>query len=176
MRQLCTWKRSSGFYAIAIKEHLIMCNREDECRSREVTIREGTIFSLEQSQTEFSSLREMFRSVSDAFDSGQDQDALNQLKSDVIPRVRAFHQFCEVLLEQFANVLPTELADGLASKVLAMRDMVGSLTDETEKGNFTEVGDILRFDFSDMINECYTLFPKLADFFRESKLDALDEY
>jgi hypothetical protein len=153
-----------------------MSNQEEEDQTRDVSIREGTIYSLEQSQTEFSSLKDLFRAVSDAFDSGQDQDALNQLKSNVIPRVRAFHQFCEVLFEQFSAVLPTELADDLASKLLAIREMVVSLTNETEKGNFTEVGDILRFDFYDIVNDCTSLFPKLVDFFRESKLDALDEY
>ena len=48
--------------------------------------------------------------------------------------------------------------------------------DETEAGNFTEVGDILRFDFFDLLDSLSALFPQIAECFKNSDREDLDEY
>lgn len=151
-------------------------NQEKDQKNKEMTIREATIYSLEMSEAEFNSLKETFQQISELFDSAKDIEALNQIKSEIIPKVTSFYNFCLTLTTQFDLVIPEGLNEELRDKIFKMEKLCNSIDQETDAQNFVEVGDILRFDFYDLINECSQLFPKLIDCFTNAHNEELDQY
>lgn len=141
----------------------------------ELNVREATILSLERSHEEFENLRKSFQVISEHFDAGRDAEGLTQIVNEVIPKIEPLQSFCFTLGDTFAEIIGEELLDELIAKVNAVHDIVETLEEETENGNFTEVGDILRFDFYDLVNELDSLFPKMTQKFKDSSDERLSQ-
>lgn len=142
----------------------------------EVTVREGTLFSLRKSQEEFDAIKVLFQTISDKFDSGEDGEGLALIKDDVIPKLSHLYEFCFTLGNVFTDVIGEKLEKQLTSTLNSMDTLMKTLGEETGKGNFTEVGDLLRFDYFDLINELSELFKTLCVCFETSKNTKLDKY
>lgn len=142
--------------------------------NKEMTLRETTIFVIEKSQDEFKKLKEAFKTTSDFLDAGKDLDGLNHVKEKIIPQISSFYEFCFTMMNSFDDVMGPDLAERLKEKFTNLDNLMKTLTNETEARNFTEVGDLLRFDFTDLINEFSVLFPEIAESFKTSKREDLN--
>ena len=142
----------------------------------EMTVREATVYSLECSQAEFENMKEEFQSISSKFESGADHDALLLVRDKVIPKITPLFEFCFTLTHVFDDVIEESVRLALEKKIVDIDRLMGKLAEETEKANFIEVGDMLRFDFTDLVTEISVLFPKIKQCFHDSKVERLDEY
>lgn len=143
---------------------------------KDMTIRDATVFALEQSLEEFKKINAFFKEASSCFEEGKDAEGLSLIASEVIPQVKNLFEFCHTLLAMFEDVFDDATREEFAKKYLALEELMNSLVSETSKGNLPEVGDIMRFDFTDLINDMSALFPKVADCFRKSDKKELDAY
>ncbi len=143
---------------------------------RDLSIRDATILALRNSQQGLAELKGLFSKASGHFDSGEDDEGLNIIAGDVIPRIKAFFGFCKSLVD--INHQTITEANGVKLGELFVRSeaLMKKLFAETEARNFTEVGDILRFDFSDLLSEYGVLLPALVEDFKNSKNPALDSH
>jgi len=143
--------------------------------NNDTTLREKTIFVLEKSQEEFKKLKDSFKNASDAFDAGRDQDGLELIRDSIIPQVSSFYEFCFTMVNAFDDVMDEVLLARFKEKFNCLDAIMKTLSKETESGNFTEIGDILRFDFTDLFNEFSALFPEVIKSFKESTRDDLND-
>lgn len=143
---------------------------------QDVTVREATISALEQSEAGFAKMKENFHAVSDAFDAGKDMDGLQLIQEKVIPHIKSFCGFCITIIDTFGGVLSDDVRTELEKKICSMDKLINKLMEETGKANFTEVGDLLRYDFCDLVTEFSALFEKIRACFKNSKSKELDSY
>jgi hypothetical protein len=151
-------------------------NKNLEADSKEMTVREASIFALKQSAEGLQKMKDDFKSVSNKFDLGNDAEGLQLIKDQVIPDINTLYQFGYTVSFMFDKVIGEELSNQLKEKVKALDEIMNQLCDETEKANFTEVGDILRFEFTDLINEFGNIFPKLVERFKACEAEELDQF
>ena len=142
--------------------------------NNEMTLREATIFVIEKSQDEFKKLKETLKTTSDFFDAGKDQEGLNNIKDAVIPQISSFYEFCFTMINSFDDVMGPDIAGRLKEKFENLDALLKALTNETAAGNFTEIGDLLRFDLTDLINEFSALFPEISESFKSSNREDLN--
>ncbi|OGV56740.1 MAG: hypothetical protein A2017_09750 [Lentisphaerae bacterium GWF2_44_16] len=140
----------------------------------QMTLRETTIFVLDKSQDEFKKLKEALKTTSDSFDAGKDTEGLNNIKSVVIPQISSFYEFCFTMINSFDDVMGPDITGRLKEKFENLDTLLKTLTNETETGNFTEIGDLLRFDLTDLINEFSVLFPEISETFKTSTREDLN--
>ncbi len=143
---------------------------------REVTVREATIFALDNSEKAFEEFRKCTREIGECFDTGRDEEAFAIIKETFYPGVIGLAQFCHSMLEMNHDVLGKELSERLCSDLAQINELLTSVAKETENGNFTEIGDVLRFDFIDVIASLSKSFPEIKEAFRTSTKPSLDEY
>jgi len=143
---------------------------------QEVTVREGTIMTLEQSSEGFNCLKESFKAISDAFDRGDSVNGLNMISESIIGPTNAMFGFFMTLAGSYDVVLGEELTKTLLKKIKAIDEILDILEKETEGGNLVEVGDVLRFDYFDALTELDGIIPQLVEKFKTSTASELDEY
>ncbi len=129
-----------------------------------------TISALDASSIEFRKLKKVFNDVSDTFDDGDNQVGLELIQDDVANGIGALENFVLTVFTQFSNVLTTKLKKNITDNISTMQELFTNLTEETVKGNFTEVGDILRFDFSEFIEELASVFVNISKELKELKI------
>lgn len=142
--------------------------------NKEMTLREASIFTLEQSQGELDKLKEMLKSASQKFDQGNDAEGLNIIQTEIIPQIKNLSEFCNTMLNDFGGIFKEEALNEFLKEYTALGELLMTLAQETEKGDFTEVGDILRFDLTDLLTELAGTFPKLIECFKDSDNEDLD--
>jgi len=140
----------------------------------DLTVREALIQTLDQSPQEFELMKRDFKRASDAFDLAHDQDGLQIVRDDIVPRMQALIGFCLSIYEYHLNILGKEYAEDFCARTVQLNSLMEKISKETENGNFTEVGDILRFDFYDFINDMNMFFQKIRPVFAESSDPRLD--
>jgi len=146
----------------------------ENSQDKDMTVREATIYELEQSQAEFKKLKETIKRASGSFDSGNDLEGLTVIKDELIAHISSFHVFCSTIVNNFGDILSGGLKDELENKIAHLDKIFNLLARETESGNFTEVGDLLRFDMSDLLNEFSVLFPKVSECFHKSDREDME--
>ncbi len=125
-------------------------------------IKTMTVTALRSSQGGLDEFSRMFAACSGAFDKGDDHAGLKGLK-DLIPRLGEFATFCATVMEVCEDCLePTEYAEFMA-RCEAYEKLLGTICSESEAGNYIEVGDVLRFDFCDLMKAFSRILPALAD-------------
>ncbi len=144
-------------------------------QNTEMTVREATLVAIGKSAEGLKEIKDIFLEAASAFDTGKDREGLQVIEGTLIPRLSAFYQFCVAIKDSHADVIGPELAERLGVKFKQLEAVMDSLAKETEAGNFTEVGDILRFDFHDLLSEMSAIFPELARKFSESSDKSLDK-
>lgn len=142
--------------------------------NKEMTLREASIFTLEQSQGELDKLKEMLKRASQEFDQGNDAEGLNIIQNEIIPQIKNLSEFCNTMLNNFGGIFEEEALNEFLKEYTALGELLMTLAKETEKGDFTEVGDILRFDLTDLLTELAGTFPKLIECFKNSENEDLD--
>lgn len=143
---------------------------------KDLSVREATLLALESSQTGLTELKELFKKAASSFDSGDDKEALRIISADLIPKIKAFFTFCASLVNANADVLEPALADKLASVFERSNTVMKTLAKETEAKNYTEVGDLLRFDFSDLLSEYGVILAEVSKNFKSSGKASLDSH
>ena len=143
-------------------------------QDRDMTVREATIHALEQSLEEFKKLKDSIKKASGSFDAGSDLDGLVVIRDEIIPQISSFNVFCLTLLDKFGDVLEGDIGEEFKCKVETLDALFVTLSKETESGNFTEVGDLLRFDLTDLLTAFWGMFPKMIELFKSSTREDLD--
>ena len=143
---------------------------------QEVTVRQGTIMTLEYSHEGFNSLKESFKEISDAFDRGDTVNGLNMITEKIIGPTNAMFGFFMTIAGSYDIILGEDLTKTLLSKIKAIDEIIDILEKETEAGNLVEVGDVLRFDYFDALTELDGLIPQLIGTFKSSSAPELDQY
>jgi len=143
---------------------------------KELTIREAMFLVLDKSPQEFEKMKVLFKKVSDCFDVGDDINGLQILSNEVFPMVRSLAEFCSSIFDYHLRVLGEDVGYEFCERLKQLNNLLATLAEETHKSNLTEVGDILRFDMYDFINELETFFPEIRKCFEESKFPGLDQY
>jgi len=98
---------------------------------KEMTIREATIFTLEQSVEEFKKINESLKEASSCFEEGKDSEGLSLIATEIIPKVKNLFEFCDTIINMFNDVLGETLLDVFAKKYFALEDIMNALVDET---------------------------------------------
>ena len=143
---------------------------------QDVTVREGTIFTLEKSKEGFDALKETFKAVSDAFDRGDSLKGLTLISDHIIAPTNSLFGFFMTLANSYDVVFGEELLKSLLTKLKAIDAIIDTLEKETDDGNLVEVGDVLRFDYFDALTELENVIPELIEKFRTCPAKELDEY
>ncbi len=124
--------------------------------------RNATIDALEASPSEFEKLRKIFNDVSDAFDDGNDELGLALIQENLSNGLGTLENFILILFSQYSEELSESLKNKVVENIKKMQELFNDLASETGNGNFTEVGDILRFDFTEFIDELSETFIELS--------------
>lgn len=143
--------------------------------NKDMTVREATVHVINESENEFSSLKEAFRESAEKFDSGDDLAGLQIIQEKIVKRLSNLSEFCFTICNVFGEVVGEELKKKISAQNESLDKLMKVMTEETGKGNFTEVGDLLRFDCFDLINGFSSVFPKIAERFKNSDEKILDE-
>ena len=143
---------------------------------QEVTVREGTIHTLECSKEGFNALKENFKKVSDAFDRGDSVAGLTMISEDIIGQTNALFGFFMTIANSYDVIIGEELVRKLLVRIKAVDEIIDILEKETETGNLVEVGDVLRFDYFDALTELDSILPELIEVFKTSTAPELDQY
>ena len=143
---------------------------------KDVTVREGTIITLDGSRAGFHSLKESFKSISDAFDRGDSVNGLNMIAENIIGPTNAMFGFFMTVAGSYDVILGEELTRNLISKIKAIDELIDILEKETGAGNLVEVGDVLRFDYFDALTELEGLIPQFVEKFKNSTAPELDQH
>lgn len=154
----------------------ILIKEGQTMEDREVTVREATIFALEHSEEAFNEFRKCTKEIGECFDTGRDEEAFSIIKDQFYPGVIQLGQFCHSMLEMNHDVLGKDLAERLCTDIGQINELLTNVSKETENGNFTEIGDMLRFDFIDIIASLSKSFPEIKEAFRTSTKPSLDQY
>lgn len=129
-----------------------------------------TVEALRNAQSGLNEFKSRFQQCSDTFDSGDDNGAL-QIFRDMLDGLREFSAFCSALMENCPYYASQEECEKLNSKCERLHRLMENIVNHSEKQNFTEVSDILRYDMSELMDEFGTLFPDLADAVEAHKED-----
>ena len=124
-------------------------------------LKKQTIDALTKSSEEFEKLKDAFVSASDCFDDGKDLDGLQIIQDAVHPGIAALCNFVENVFTSFNEGFNDELKEELILKIEEAENLIKNLSEETTSSNFTEIGDILRFDFTDIVDDFAKIFPKM---------------
>ncbi len=124
-------------------------------------LKKQTVDALKNSSSEFEKLKETFVSASDCFDDGKDLDGLQIIQDAVHPGISALCHFVENVFTSFNEGFNDELKEELITKIEDAEKLIKDLSEETVSSNFTEIGDILRFDFTDIVDDFAEIFPKM---------------
>ena len=143
---------------------------------KDLSVRDATLAALESSQTGLSELKDLFKKAASSFDAGDDNAALSMISTELIPKIKAFFGFCASLVNTQADVLDPALAERLAGLFERSNTVMKTLSKETEARNYTEIGDLLRFDFSDLVSEYGVLLAEVSASFKSSKKASLDNH
>ena len=143
---------------------------------KEMTIRDATVFTLGKSLEELKSIKANFKKASGFFEEAKDSEGLSVIANEIVPQVKNLFEFSHTVLSIFSDILDEDLREEFLKKYLSLEELMNDLINETAKGNLAEVGDIMRFDFSDLIDDISVLFPKVADAFKKSDRKELDDY
>ncbi len=119
------------------------------------------VLALSQSNKELDRLKDMLIATSDCFDDGEDVDGLQNITDHLIPGIDALASFCNTINVNLNEVLDDDLKESLNNIIQEFSKMMKTLEEETENGDLTEIGDILRFDFTDIIDSLKELFPQV---------------
>lgn len=142
---------------------------------KDLSVREATIVALESSKAGIDDLKALFKKTAAAFDSGDDKTALNLIGSELIPKIKAFFGFFSSIVTTNGDVLDPSVAEKLSGLFERSNAVMKSLSKETEAKNYSEVGDLLRFDFSDLVSEYGSILDKVSENFKSSTKAALEE-
>jgi hypothetical protein len=144
--------------------------------NKEMTLREASIFTLEQSKEGLETLKELLKKASQEFDQGNDNEGLDIILKKISPQIKGLSEFCNTMLHDFGGIFEEETLEEFFKEYTTLGDLMLTLANETEKGDFTEVGDLLRFDLSDLLDELDETFPKLSECFKNSDNEDLNRY
>lgn len=122
-----------------------------------------SIDALRSSQQGFEELQSLFKKCGELFDKGDDAGGLELLQSDLVPKLMEFANFLASFMGNSAVDLDAALCAEFSTTCDSFQEVLKTLLSEMEKSNFTEVGDILRFDLADLISSISRLFPRLAE-------------
>ncbi len=140
----------------------------------ELTVKEAMLLVLDKSPQEFERMKALFKRTSDAFDMADDQGGLQLISDEVFPVIRSLAEFCSSIFDYHLSILGEEVGFEFCEKLKRLNTLLTELAEETSNGNFTEVGDILRFDMFDFITDLEGFFPKIRKCFEESNDQKLD--
>lgn len=143
---------------------------------KELTVRDAMLLVLDKSPQEFDLMKDSFKRASDAFDMADDQAGLEIVSKEIFPHVRSLTEFCTSIYEYHLNVLGAETGKDFCDRLARLNDLLRRLAMETDAGNFTEVGDILRFDLYDFITDLGLFFGRIRICFVESKDPEIDQF
>ena len=124
-------------------------------------IRTMTITALRQSQPGLDEFLRLFSDCSGYFDKNENAKGLEQLKA-MLPQLKDFARFCATIIDVCHDHLPEQLTAQFISVCETFESMLSTLVGEAETNNYVEVGDIIRFDFCDVMSSFSEIFPKLA--------------
>ena len=141
---------------------------------KELTVREAMLLVLDKSPQEFERMKNLFKQASDAFDMANDQLGLQLISDEVFPIIRSLAEFCTSIFNYHLNILGDDIGFEFCEKVKRLNQLLTELAQETNSGNFTEVGDILRFDMFDFIADLEAFFPQIRKCFEESDSPSMD--
>jgi hypothetical protein len=142
---------------------------------KEVTVREGTIITLEQSTKGFEALKDAFNRVGEAVDSKDYIKALNIIAEEVIPPTNGLYSFFITIADTFDLVLGEELTKKLLIKIKVIDEVIDSLEDETTNNDIVEIADLLRYDYYDALTDLELLIPAIIEKFKKSDAPELDK-
>ena len=141
---------------------------------KELTVKEAMLLVLDKSPEEFERMKTLFKQVSDAFDAADDQTGLMLISDKVFPIIRSLTEFCGAIFDYHLSILGEDVGSEFCAKVKRLNELLVELAEETNNGNFTEVGDILRFDLFDFIVDLEEFFPRVRDCFVSSTAKELE--
>ncbi len=142
---------------------------------KELTVKEAMLLVIDKSPQEFERMKALFKRASDAFDMADDQNGLQLLSDEVFPIVRSLAEFCSSIFDYHLSILGEEVGFEFCEKVKRLNELLTELAEQTNNGNFTEVGDILRFDMFDFITDLEGFFPRIRKCFEDSSASELDQ-
>jgi len=126
----------------------------------ETELVEMTITALQGAQPALQQFNSIFLAISNAIDEGNNTDAMETLQQ-MTPRLCEFAHFCAALVEQTVLFLPESLTEELMQKCQSFSTIVGMIVAEGEEHNVIEIGDVLRFEMSDLIEDFIGLFGRM---------------
>lgn len=127
---------------------------------------ELSIDALDNSQEGIGEFIQAFDKCALEFSNGNDVQGVEYLKQILEP-LRKFSNFCGTLVGFYASELSVESGKSLTEKCATFYDIMENLMKEMESGNFIEIGDILKYDFGDLLYDFSMLFPKVSQELQE---------
>ncbi|MCM8530360.1 MAG: hypothetical protein NE330_04300 [Lentisphaeraceae bacterium] len=122
---------------------------------------EMLINALENSNGGFDELKSQFNVCADAFEIGDDAKGLQTL-AGLLGNLKDFSNFCADMISTHHETISEELMCDLTDQCELFQNLLGDMVQEMEESNFVEVGDILKYDLSDLITQMSQTFPTIA--------------
>ena len=140
-----------------------------------LTIREATIFVIEQSFEGFEVLKDSILVAATAFEEDNNTTAVELINEKVSPAVADLCRFCGTLQLYYSDVIGEELAIKFTEKLSDMEKNMNEMINFLDEENFVDCADILRYDFTTNIDNLAELFPAIKEAFKKSSRTDLDQ-
>ena len=121
-----------------------------------------TINALRNSEVGFKEMASTFGQCGDLFDQGRDAEGAALLTQKLFPELTEFAGFLAALRSNTRDMLSPAMSAKLVSICAEFEKILGLMTKELAGSNFIEIGDIIRFDLSDMLRSFSKVFTEMA--------------
>ena len=140
-----------------------------------LTVREATIFVIEQSYEGFEVLKDSMLVAATAFEEDNNTTAVEIINEKITLAVADLCRFCGTVQLYYSDVLGEELARNFTEKLFSIDKAMNEMIQALEEENFVDCADILRYDFTNIIDDLATLFPNIKEAFEKSTNKDLDK-
>ncbi|UDQ96534.1 hypothetical protein AAEX28_05585 [Lentisphaerota bacterium WC36G] len=143
---------------------------------KDLTVRESTIFVLEQSAEGFEVLKDSMLVAATAFEQDNNTTAIEIINEKVTPCLADLCRFCGTLQVYYHDVLGEKTVLKLTEKLKKIEQNMNEIISALEDENFIDSADILRYDFSNSLDDLATIFPLIKETFEQSNREDLDKF
>ncbi len=144
-------------------------------KEQNLTVREATIFVIEQSYDGFEVLKDSMLVAATAFEEDNNTTAIEIIHEKITQSVADLCRFCGTVQLYYSDVLGEDIGTQFAQELIKLEKNMNEMITTLEEQNYVDCADILRFDFISSIDNLIVIFPKIKEAFQTSSRSDLDK-
>lgn len=144
-------------------------------KEQSLTIREATIFVIEQSYDGFKVLKDSMLVAATAFEEDNNTTAIEIIHKKTTQSIADLCRFCGTIQLYYSDILDKKINEQLAQELIKLEKSMNEMISNLEEQNYLDCADILRYNFISSIETLTAIFPKIKEAFQTSSRADLDK-